>query len=561
MRAPLLGALPRISTNNAALFRSVVKRSLTDSVPSSQARNASHASTSQWPVTAAVSLLAFVAGLSIEGRWGKKGGGLDGKATALVSKHTLEPKDGTKEVSEDNTPVFTEVDASGQDSSIVPQSDETTTELKGGESGDTRDAANDNEYEEDYIGKPDLEPDDARGWRDFANTVHEKYSGMVQVLKKFQGKVSALEEGQAELAVRNAWLQIDSQRNADFVLEVLGDRDAHKRLVRDDDILRVHPLDPPEGLFETPIKATIIRVLDEKDLTRSMIVNLEGKAPSDDEAQANKQWDYVFDWFQDITKSMQQTNQISSEGFWNFLWSAGWYKCGIPCWSFPTRDSLFPKNEVNAIAADLKSTSDPGMERYRIPSDKSNIRPFSERLGNCSTTATVYPGDNDGNGNPREVQVLVDTGAELTIIKKCHVPEGVPVLKINPISVNGFGGASRELNERVALRMRLHGDDQSRGIDIVTTAMVMEETSSKLGIELGTDVMKPLGPVIDIKKSVIRVKGENGQVFEAPIKYLTDNDKIKDPTPQIRDSPASQEAPPTEKKLMQPAPEGQDQSA
>lgn len=236
---------------------------------------------------------------------------------------------------------------------------------------------------------------------------------------------------------------------------------------------------------------------------------------------------------------MQQAGQVCPDSFWNYVWSRGWYKCGFPAYKLPEKDEEFPTEEMKTLSKKLKATSDSGMERYRISLSPSNLRPFTGRLGNCSTRATVYPGDNDKNDKPREVQVLVDTGAEISIIESRHVPENVPVLSVPAITVSGFGGGSADLDRRVQLRMKLHGEDKSKGIDIQTTAYIMDKTASGLGVELGTDVMKPLGAIVDIQRGVLKVESEEGKTYESPILYLKDEDKIKEPTPQINEDSTS----------------------
>ncbi|KAL9083429.1 MAG: hypothetical protein Q9159_005780 [Coniocarpon cinnabarinum] len=396
----------------------------------------------------------------------------------------------------------------------------------------------------DEISKPNLSDEDAKGWREFADMLYERYGEKVDALKKLRGEHSELEEDRDNVKDRLTWAKMDSQRNAEFFFENVARNDIYKAMIQDDDILRTCPLNAPEGLFEDEVKPTVIRVLDDKDMTRSVIVNLEGKAPCEDDEQADKQWDHVYDWISDLTKVMQQSDQISKEGFWTVLFSEGWYKCGFPAYSFPERKPNFPTDEVKFMIERLKRTSDPGMERYRVLTDKSHIRPFSNRLGSCSTTATVYPGTPNDEGKPRKIQVLLDTGAEMTIIAAHHIPKDVKILNTHGMTVSGFGGGSETLSKRVKLHMKLHGDDEANGIDIVGTAYVMDTTSSGHGVELGTDIIKPLGPTIDFQKSVMRIHAADGKTFETPIVYLREGDKIKEPTPQIEEVPASEEAPP-----------------
>ena len=504
----------------------------------------SASSSSPWPWTVAFSLLAFVAGLSIEGRWSRKAD-VPVSSKAKTTSQSNESKSKASESSQRDA-------SKDEDKPTDGETKDVSAGASPGDKGEADDKAagttdtTDEQVDEEAITKPELAEDDAKAWRDFAEMVHEKYGEKLGSLRELEAKHQELTEDRDDARQRLEWAKMDSQRNAELFFENMARKDVYKGMIKDDEILKACPLKPPDGLFEEGVKPTVIRILDDKDMTRSVIINLEGEAPSGDEEHADKQWDYVYDWVSDLTKLMQQSGQISDESFWNILFSKGWYKCGFPAYSFPSRDQTFPTDEVKAMIARLKSTSDRGMERYHVLTDKSHLRPFSDRLGNCSTTATVYPGDLNDEGKPRKVQVLVDTGAEITVIAAHNVPKDVKILNTYPIMVSGFGGGSASLNKRVQLRMKLHGDDEDKGIDIVTTAYVMDKTASGLGVELGTDVMKPLGPTIDIEKSVMRID-KAGKSFEAPLIYLKEDDKFREPTPQIGDTAASEEAPPSGK--------------
>ena len=192
------------------------------------------------------------------------------------------------------------------------------------------------------------------------------------------------------------------------------------------------------------------------------------------------------------------------------------------------------------------------MERYRIIADPSNLPPIHGRLGVCSSRATVYPDDNNQQSKPRQARVLVDTGAEVTIIGEKYIPENATILSVPSLTVTGFGDGSAKLDRRVQLKKKLHGDDESNGIDVLTTAYVMKETASGLGIELGTNVMKPLSAVVDIARSVLRVTREDGKAFEAPIHYLQEEDKMESPDSEKTESPASEHTVGTEDATRHP---------
>lgn len=231
----------------------------------------------------AVSLLAFVIGLSVESK--RVIPKTEGNSGQSVSRE--EWKQSLKDLQETLLASFK---SDKDEASQSEKKDVEKSETKDDEGAE--DDAEDKE-ETDVPALPDLNEDDSKGWREYAESTREKLSEKTGAVKDLEQKLSDSEDYRERLDNKYHWLKIDSQRNAELLLEALIEADQEGRMILDDDILRVHPFKPAEDLFESPIKPTIVRVQDDRDLTRSVIVNLEGIAPSEDDRRADKQWDYV----------------------------------------------------------------------------------------------------------------------------------------------------------------------------------------------------------------------------------------------------------------------------
>lgn len=472
---------------------------------------------SQWPLTVAFSLLAFVIGIGIESGWRRPA-----KITSEDFISRKEWKQSLKDLQEsllgsfksdnDDQKHFKEVGETG-----VERSDGSEKHDKVGENGDDND---------DVPSLPELDLEDSKGWREFAESILNKLIQKRESIRDLEEKLSTTQADRDNIEEWGDAQRVDSQRNAELFTELLLSDECHGRLIIDDDILRVHPWGPDEDLFTAEARPTILRVLNDNGLTRCLILNIEGPTPSKNEDQSEKQWEYVSSWFQEIVEDIQQAGQVCPDDFWNIIWSQRWYKSSYPAYKLPeSHDDVF-NNEINRVRSKLKLTSEPGMDRYRIPSDPSNIRPHKGRLGTFTSHATLYPGENEA-GKPRETHVLIDTGAQISCIDSEYIPKNAAMLRVPSVDVTGFGGGFQVLKYRVPLRMRLHGEDKTQGIDIQTTAYVVDKTSSGIGVELGMDVMRPMGVILDIPRGVLRVEQDDGKACEAPIIFFQKDDEIK----------------------------------
>ena len=299
---------------------------------------------SQWPLTIAVSLLAFVIGLGVESE--------RNKVPSTQPRHHVsreEWKQSLKELQETLVSSFNSSQGAEQQSKLA--------EGAGSAENDERSAAKDVKKEdEDAVPPlPELDPEDSTGWREFAKSVLDMLGSKQNSIDDLKQMLSSAKEERDDFGRKQYWHEIDSQRNAEIALEYLVQADQNNHLIVDDDILRVHPWEPREGLFEPESRPTILRVLGDDHLTRCLIVNLEGPVPSEDQDQNIEQWRYLVQWFDDIVRDLQKTGQICPKSFWNFFWSRGWYKCGYPAYKIPERDPQMVGNAINIVKTKITS--------------------------------------------------------------------------------------------------------------------------------------------------------------------------------------------------------------
>ena len=149
------------------------------------------------------------------------------------------------------------------------------------------------------------------------------------------------------------------------------------QVVRDEELSRLHPLDPEKRLFQSSVEPTILRVLDEEGLTKAVIVRLAEQFSAGDSDKRGKQLDHVESWLTKVAKSLQLAGQISSKSFWAFYWSDDWYK-----WDFVARkppDTADLEQPWNDLEKRIKSTSSGDLST--IPADSTHLTPRDHPLG------------------------------------------------------------------------------------------------------------------------------------------------------------------------------------
>ena len=265
-------------------------------------------------------------------------------------------------------------------------------------------------------------------------------------------------------------------------------------------------------------------MLDEEGLTKAVIVRLSEQFSAGDSDKRGKQLDHVETWLINVVKRLQLAGRVSSKSFWAFYWSQDWYK-----WDFVARkppDMADLEQSWNDLEKRIKSTSSSDMNT--ILADPTHLNPRDHPPGAFCAKAKFYVDDSsDTSKAPQEAHVIVDTGAQTTIISEDYVPKHVPVLNVPSVKLTGFGGGTEILNRQVQLRLRFLGKDDVQSFDIRTTAYVSEHNEAGIGVIVGTDFLHALGATVDVANRILRIAPAGEAAGEIPLTYLEEDGKYR----------------------------------
>lgn len=346
---------------------------------------------------------------------------------------------------------------------------------------------------------------------------------VVVLMTKAMDNLRAVNEAQGLVS-----RQRDSSAKAlhQFIIDLFADRffGAAPSLsaVHETSFLEDNPCTLSDGRTLDSQSVVAIRILDQAQKTRAIIWCSDTDGTMEDSGFQS--------WQSGIIRSMLLAGNLS-ESFVNIGYG-------------PKRHSVNPNKVISGkIGSPLLSKFTEIKQGLVIPRTSTDALSLFHEGKSSSTWA---PSENNNHTFVRGtlrlnestqselMDILVDTGATITVIDPKCVPKGIPRMKVKPTSIGGLGG-SRVADTAVPLEIGIQGIQSSEGPNADTNAKI-SAIAYILPIPMnqliiGMDTLQRLGASLDIGASQMTIGPSRIQLYHTPKAISQPQASV--PSPQI----------------------------